>query len=965
MLRRCVLSLLAAFALFASAPAPAPAQTNPPAYLQQAFFGVNTLQGWYNPATGLYNTTGYWNAGNSITVLANYSRLDHTSAYFPIFANTLQQTPKAYPGFLDGYYDDEGWWALAWIDVYDLTKQPEYLAAANHLFTDMTGAWDNTCGGGIWWNSDRKYKNAIANELFLSVATGLAAHATNGTDRSTYLGWAQREWTWFQGSGMINGQNLINDGLDTPTCKNNGQTVWSYNQGVILGGLTQLSQLTHNTSLVPAAQSIANAAISNLTDSNGILHDVCEPNCGGDGPEFKGVFLRNLVPLQAAVHDPRYQTFADTNAESIWNRDRDAAYHFGVVWSGPFDNNPNGASQNSALDAILAAAAMETQLPGGGAQPAFTLTASPATLHLTSGQSAQTTITLNPGNGFTGTVALGVTLIGAPAGVQASLANSTLSGSGSTSLSVSTTAATPGGNYLIAVTGLSGGLFQTVYITLSLPDFSLQPAQTTLYLNQHGEVDDTFTINPINGFSEPVLLALSPLPTGVTGSFTPRATSTTSTLALHACDLAPTTSGTPFTVSGTSGPTTHAAPALSLAVSAALSLRGVGISINLAPAYNLTAFRNDGVAFNDGGLDGVGSVYSANLLGLSRVLNGVRYRFGTHDQPNAVYAAGQIIPLPQGQFNTLQWLGTGIGGRQSNQLLTVTYTDGTTAQAAQSFSDWFSPALNANEQEAVAMPYRNTSTGAAQNQQFNLYGYTLTLDPGKTVKTLTLPSNRDVILLSATLSAQDFGREVNLAGAYNATGIYTDGTAFAGNAGVDGVGYAYSANVLGDTAPAGTAVVVGTSSFHLAPANLPNVVYAAGQTIPLPPGNYRDLNLLGTGVGGNQLAQTLLVNYVDGTSETLTQSFSDWFSIGGYPHESLAIRAAYRDASDGSVGQQAFNIYSYTLALNPKKAVKSITLPNNRDLVLLGITLTPPSTLNPDPALCASSNNNATAENLR
>lgn len=944
MLRRYALLLLSLFSLLGSAsaqsaPQPTPS-ANPPAYLQQAFYGVNTLQSWYMPSTGLYQTTGYWNAGNALTVLANYSRLDGTDAYFPIFANTLQQTPKAFPGFLDGYYDDEGWWALAWIDVYDVTKKPEYLATASSIFTDMAGAWDNTCGGGVWWNSDHKYKNAITNELFLSVASSLAARATDPNQRAMYLNWAQREWAWFQGSGMINAQNQINDGLDTATCKNNQQTVWSYNQGVILGGLTQLYALTNDNTLIASAKSIADATLTHLTDANGVLHDVCEPNCGGDGPQFKGVFLRNLVPLQGVVQDPKYKIFADTNAESIWNKSQGPNYQFGVVWSGPFDSG-NAASQGSALDAILAAAAMEPN--GSGSAPAFTLTASPSTLNLTSGTSQQTTLSLTPGNYFTGSVDLIVTPIGAPAGVQATLGSTSLSANATTTLSVSTTGATPGGNYLIAVTGVSGGLSRTVYIKLALPDFSIQPATGKLFLNQAGTVSDLITVSDSNGFAGDVSLALSSLPPQVKGRFSPPSTATTSTLTLKANMLTPTSSGTPFTITGSSGATTHTLPPLSVAVSAAASDCGFGTSVSLASAFNLTALRNDGVPFNDGGLDGVGGAYSATLLGPARVLNGIHYRFGAHDTSNAIYAAGQTITLPAGHFNTLQFLGTAIGGDQNAQTLTVTYTDGSTAQVAQSFSDWFSPALKANETEAVAMPYRNTAAGTPQNVQFNLYGYSVPLDIHKQVKSVTLPNNRSVIVLAATLSAQDFGTQVNLASAYNVTGIYTDGTAFAASAGLDAGGYAYSANVLGDTAANGKDVVVGSSSFHLGAANLPDAVSAAGQTIPIPQGTYRYLKLLGTGVGGNQTAQAIQINYTDGSSETIAQDFSDWYALGNYPNESLAIRTAYRDANDGSQGNQAFNIYLYTFKLNPRKTVKSVTLPNNRKVVLLGITLAPPS----------------------
>ena len=79
-----------------------------------------------------------------------------------------------FPGFLNKYYDDEGWWALAWIDAYDLTHEKRYLAMSQSIFDDMAGGWDEACCGGIWWSKDRKYKNEIANELFLSVAAHLA-----------------------------------------------------------------------------------------------------------------------------------------------------------------------------------------------------------------------------------------------------------------------------------------------------------------------------------------------------------------------------------------------------------------------------------------------------------------------------------------------------------------------------------------------------------------------------------------------------------------------------------------------------------------------------------------------------------------------------------------------------------------------------------------------------------------------
>lgn len=336
------------------------AQAGSSPYQDHAAHGVTTLQGWYNSSTGLYNTTGWWNSANAITVLGDYSQAVNTLQYAPTLSNTFAAAQKTNPGFINQYYDDEGWWALAWINAYDLTHHAQYLAMAESIFADIAGGWDTTtCGGGVWWSKDRTYKNAIANELFLSVAAHLA-NRTSEPQRSEYANWTSREWNWFSASGMINAQNLINDGLDSShpgACTNNGQATWSYNQGVILGGLAEYSSFHHDPSVLTRAAQIANSAITHLTDANGILHDPCEPNCGADGPQFKGVFARNLMRLYRTAPSTAYLSFANKNADSIWKTDQGAKYSFGLIWSGPFDS-ADAARQSSALDAIVAAAVM-------------------------------------------------------------------------------------------------------------------------------------------------------------------------------------------------------------------------------------------------------------------------------------------------------------------------------------------------------------------------------------------------------------------------------------------------------------------------------------------------------------------------------------------------------------------------------------------------------------------------------
>lgn len=157
---------------------------------------------------------------------------------------------------------------------------------------------------------------------------------------------------------MINRENLINDGLildaKTGACRNNQKTVWSYNQGVILGALAEWSQHEGNPALLDNARQIADAALTHLADRDGILHDVCEPKCGADAIQFKGIFMRNLRELDTVAPNPRDANAFRVNADSIWSKNRTPQNTFGVSWSGPAEAIDAG-TQSSALDALVSA----------------------------------------------------------------------------------------------------------------------------------------------------------------------------------------------------------------------------------------------------------------------------------------------------------------------------------------------------------------------------------------------------------------------------------------------------------------------------------------------------------------------------------------------------------------------------------------------------------------------------------
>ncbi len=169
-------------------------------------------------------------------------------------------------------------------------------------------------------------------------------------------------------------------------------------------------------------------------------------------------------------------------------------------------------------------------------------------------------------------------------------------------------------------------------------------------------------------------------------------------------------------------------------------------------------------------------------------------------------------------------------------------------------------------------------------------------------------------------------------GIYNQSfGIVSDGTTFSG--GIDGVGNAFSANLLG------TSLVWNGVSFSFGPANGADVISAAGQTIELTQANASAVALLAIAVNGAQTSRVFTVTYTDGTTAQFTQSISDWFVPNQFTGESIAKAMSYRDTSTGGRDNRTFNLYGYAFATSPAKVVKSITLPNAAQVKILAIGL--------------------------
>ncbi|CAA7263178.1 unnamed protein product [Cyclocybe aegerita] len=221
----------------------------------------------------------------------------------------------------------------------------QFQNSAKKIYDIIAGQWDSTCGGGVWWSTAHTYKNAVTNELFLL----LSASGFLRFGDQAYLDNAQKTWNWLLNSGMRNAQGLWNDGLDSATCRNNGQTTWTYNQGVIASGLAALAVANKDPSLLNQAEITLDATIARITTNN-ILRESCDnaasggPVCNQDQQIFKGIWTKHLQYYLDTASDPactaKCSPFLGSQTSAVFHYGTNANNDIGSVWYAPNQARP-------------------------------------------------------------------------------------------------------------------------------------------------------------------------------------------------------------------------------------------------------------------------------------------------------------------------------------------------------------------------------------------------------------------------------------------------------------------------------------------------------------------------------------------------------------------------------------------------------------------------------------------------
>jgi len=191
----------------------------------------------------------------------------------------------------------------------------------------------------------------------------------------------------------------------------------------------------------------------------------------------------------------------------------------------------------------------------------FSVSATPASANVSPGSSTNYTVNVATTGGFNGSVSFGVS--GLPSGANASFNPTSVTGSGSSTMTVSTTASTPLGSYPLTITATSGNLTHTASVTLvvsAAADFSLTATPSSQTIARKSQGAYSISVAALNGFSGGVSLSVNGLPPRTSSSFNPGSITGSGKSTLSVSVNKPAQPGTyPLVITGTSGNLSHSA----------------------------------------------------------------------------------------------------------------------------------------------------------------------------------------------------------------------------------------------------------------------------------------------------------------------------------------------------------------------------------------------------------------------
>lgn len=303
-------------------------------YRQFAESGLVQMQDhWWNATKGWYDNrypddgqvASVWSSYPMMELVAAVAIADPTEDNIALVNSTFKAGEDFWDPTINGtggiawqwglspsgnaYFDDAGWWGVAYLDAYRATANKRWLWDAGRVlaYIDKYG-WDAK-NGGMYWDTGHAYKTSEP----LAAATEIAATLYRIQHKKYYLSLATKYLAWADAETMTHGLYGRNatDG-----------TVMDYVEGMMIDAHLQLCLATKNQSYCDRAESIAKASL----DEFPVLHPWT--------PEPDTIYYKAILDLYAVDHDPTWYALAYANAEEAKDNARDDTGWWAKDWWG-------------------------------------------------------------------------------------------------------------------------------------------------------------------------------------------------------------------------------------------------------------------------------------------------------------------------------------------------------------------------------------------------------------------------------------------------------------------------------------------------------------------------------------------------------------------------------------------------------------------------------------------------------
>jgi hypothetical protein len=233
------------------------------------------------------------------------------------------------------WFDDNGWWGIAFVNAYRATGSKRWLNDAARALKYVAAAGWDARAGGLWWNTTHPYKAGAA----LASDTLLATLLYQQTKSSFALGQARRFLAWGNTSGFSEADGLYRGSSLNPT-------PIDYAEGPLIYAQAVLCELTGTA----ADCRRSDEQLQNSLRRFGYLLDF--------SPQYDAIYLQWLLALYALHHDRTVYAIAADNARNAEARARNGEGLYLLSWNGetlaPQNARPGMLQTHSATTSLFA-----------------------------------------------------------------------------------------------------------------------------------------------------------------------------------------------------------------------------------------------------------------------------------------------------------------------------------------------------------------------------------------------------------------------------------------------------------------------------------------------------------------------------------------------------------------------------------------------------------------------------------